>query len=111
MRKIGLKLSVNVEKIEKARLFKGQKGTYLDMTVFVDLDEQDQYGNNGFIAQSVSKEEREQGVRTEILGNTKVFYGANQTQQTPLAGQQNQPVKSVGADGGGADVLNDSIPF
>ncbi len=72
--KVGLSVRIDVTKIDKERLYKGEKGTYLDLTTFVDTDEQDQYENNGFISQSVDKEEREKGVQTPILGNVKVFY-------------------------------------
>ena len=65
-----ISLKINVSKIDKARLFKGSKGTYLDAVVFYD-DEPGQFGDNGMIVQEVSKEEREQGVRGEILGNAK----------------------------------------
>ena len=61
MAKVGVSLKIDVTKIDKARLFKGQKGTYLDATVFIDLCEADQYGNHGMITQDVSKEERQQG--------------------------------------------------
>ena len=67
--KVGLSVRIDVTKIEKERLYKGSKGTYLDLTTFVDTDQVDQYDNNGFISQSVDKEEREQGVKTPILGN------------------------------------------
>ena len=72
--KIGLNLSIDVTKIDKARLFKGKKGTYLDITTFIDVDNVDQFGNNGFISQSTTKEERQAGVKTDILGNAKVFF-------------------------------------
>ena len=73
--KIGISIKLDVTKIDKSRLFKGEKGTYLDLTTFVDLDQEDQYGNNGFISQTQTKEEREAKVPlTPILGNTKVFY-------------------------------------
>lgn len=72
--KIGVSIKIDVTKIEKARLFKGEKGTYLDLTTFIDTADVDQYGNHGFISQSVTKEEREQQVKTPILGNVKVFY-------------------------------------
>ena len=72
--KIGLTLSIDVTKIDKTRLFKGKKGTYLDITTFIDVDNVDQYGNNGFISQSTTKEERQAGVKTDILGNAKVFF-------------------------------------
>jgi hypothetical protein len=74
MAKIGVSLKINVSKIEKARLFKGEKGQYLDATVFIDLDELDQYGNSGMITQDVSKEEKQAGTKGAILGNGKVFW-------------------------------------
>jgi len=101
MRKIGLKLSVNVENIEKARLFKGQKGTYLDMAVFVDLDEQDQYGNNGMIVHAKQKGEEGQ---TPILGNAKIFWSDREDGARHASGNkaQNNPTY---------DSFDDDIPF
>ena len=42
MSKIGVSLKIDVSKIDKARLFKGAKGTYLDATVFIDMSQLDQ---------------------------------------------------------------------
>lgn len=72
--KLGISIRIDVTKIEKERLYKGKKGTYLDLTTFIDTEETDEYENNGFISQSVTKEEREQKTQTPILGNCKVFY-------------------------------------
>ena len=77
MSKIALSLKIDVSKIDKARLFSGQKGTYLDATIFVELAELDQYGNSGMITQDVTKEEKAQGVKGNILGNGKVFWVEN----------------------------------
>ena len=77
MGKIALSLKINVSEIDKARLFSGKKGKYLDCTIFVDLDQLDQYGNSGMITQDVSKEEKQQGVKGNILGNGKVFWVEN----------------------------------
>lgn len=77
MATVGISLRIDVTKIDKDRLYKGQKGQYLDLTTFVNLDEKDQYDNNGFVSQSVSKEERDAGVKTPILGNVKVFFPAS----------------------------------
>ena len=71
--------SINVMKIDKARLIEGKKGKYLNIVIFLN-DETDQYGNNGMIVQSVSKEEREAGERGEILGNVKAFKQARAEQ-------------------------------
>jgi len=51
MARVGLSVRVDVTKIDKERLYKGKKGTYLDLVTFVDLDNRDQYDNNGFISQ------------------------------------------------------------
>lgn len=96
--KIGISVKIDVTKIDKARLFKGEKGTYLDLTTFIDTDQKDQYGNHGFISQSVTKEEREQQVQTPILGNCKVFYtdgGQQQRQPQPAPQQPGQPAQGM----------------
>lgn len=72
--KIGVSLKIDVTKIDKEKLYKGAKGTYLDATAFIDLDNQGQYGDNGMITQSLTKEERQAGRKGIILGNTKVFF-------------------------------------
>lgn len=72
-------IKIDVTKIDKSRLFQGKNGAqYLDATVFVN-EEQGQYGDNGMVTQSVSKEERESGVKGAILGNVKVLgeFGDN----------------------------------
>lgn len=72
--KVGLNLSIDVTKLDKDRFVKGEKGTYVNLTTFVDIDNVDKYKNNGFINQSISKEERTNGVQTPILGNVRVIY-------------------------------------
>ena len=62
----------------------------------------DQYGQNGMIVQSVSKEEKAQGVKGPILGNAKIFWSENGMQQQQQQPQQQQPVD---------DFVGDDIPF
>jgi hypothetical protein len=84
--KYGISIKLDVTKIDKARLFQGEKGVYLDLTTFIDTENEGQYGDHGFISQSVSKEEREAKVQTPILGNVKVFFTGesdNQSNQAP----------------------------
>lgn len=68
-------LKIDVSKIEKDRLFEGSKGIYLDAILFLE-DNPDQYGQSGMIVQSVSQEERKNGVKGPILGNCKVLGGS-----------------------------------
>jgi hypothetical protein len=102
--RLGISVRIDVTKIDKARLYKGEKGTYLDLTTFIDTENKDTYNNNGFISQSTTKEERESGVQTPILGNVRVFHqSAGDTPTTPTPSQPIDP-----AAGG---VMEDDIPF
>lgn len=103
MNKIGVKLKVDVSKINKDLLFTGSKGVYLDATVFVDINEPDQYGNNGMIVQDVSQEARQAGNKGPILGNVKVFWkDGNAPQQAP---------QSQGSEFSASGEEEESIPF
>jgi len=87
--KIGIELRVDVTKIEKARLYKGKKGSYLTLTTFIDTENKDQYDNNGFISHKVTKEESDAGTKGSIVGNSKVFWqGESQANQTPQSSPQ-----------------------
>ena len=110
MAKVGVSLKIDVTKIDKNRLFQGQKGMYLDATVFIDIDQLDQYGNSGMITQDVSKEEKQQGVKGNILGNCKVFWndnGQQAAQQQGGWGKPQQPNNGLPTD----DDLDYMIPF
>ena len=89
MAKVGVSLNIDVTKVDKAHIFEGKKGKYLTMTAFIDLDEQDQYGNNGMITQKFSQEieaqMKEKGERAPILGNSKVFWSETPQPQAPVA--------------------------
>ena len=61
---------IDVTKIDKNKLFKGKKGTYCDVVIFVN-DEVDQFGNIASVQQSQSKEDREGGAPKIYLGNLK----------------------------------------
>jgi hypothetical protein len=87
-----ISIKLDVTKISKEKLYKGDKGTYLDATILMK-DEPDQYGNIGMIVQNVSKEDREAGVKGAILGNVKYIV------------KQVQPVTLM------PPIDNDSLPF
>ena len=106
MAKIGVSLKINVMEIEKARLFVGKKGTYLDATIFIDLDQKGEHGDNGMITQDVSKDERAQGVKGNILGNGTIFWSDNSAPAQPQQPQQQQQQQPPAMDD-----FDDDIPF
>jgi hypothetical protein len=60
---------IDVTKINQEFLFKGKSGTYLDIALITNKAGRDQYGNDGMIVQSVSKQARQDGKKGPILGN------------------------------------------
>ncbi|MHC4622148.1 MAG: hypothetical protein ACYTEQ_30795 [Planctomycetota bacterium] len=88
-------LNIDVKKIEKARLYEGQKGTYLDCVLIETPNGHSDY----MIVQSVSKEERDAGVQGAILGNAKDWSKSQpQTQAAPPADQNLDPDSDEGKD-------------
>ena len=71
-----IKLKMNVKKINKERLYVGEKGTYLNAVL---IEKPNDYGDDGFICEDVSKEERQQGVKGTILGSWKIVSGKPRT--------------------------------
>lgn len=61
---------IDVSKIDKSSLFKGAKGTYLDIVLKETPDSK--YGEDYMIVQSVSQEDRKNGIKGAILGNAKI---------------------------------------
>jgi hypothetical protein len=95
-------ISINVDLLDKSKLYKGKKGTYLNISGFLKEDA-DQYGNFGFITQD--------GVKTPesnapILGNFKIkgTEGLNTSVSKPatVLPIQGQP---------SAELVNDDLPF
>jgi len=107
MAKIAIGVKIDVTKLDKARFHKGQKGTYADLNLIIDLDQVDQYGNNGFITQSVTKEEREAGLKLPILGNGKIYWREEPQQQ----GYQPPPAQQTKQSAPPADDDDLGIPF
>lgn len=92
---------IDVTKIDKAKLFKGEKGTYLDV-VLVETPNS-QYDQDYMVVQSVSKQEREAGVKGAILGNAKIL-GRNKPASQTTATASSQPKPSQ-------DNLDEDVPF
>ena len=91
-----INLKIDVTKITKSRLFKGEKGTYLDCSLIPTPNSK--YGDY-MIVEQVTKEERAQNVKGVILGNGKVFKKPE---------QPSEPTKSEPED---LNKPGDNLPF
>lgn len=85
--------SIDVTKISKDKLVKGEKGTYLNITIAIN-DEVDQYGNQAGIYESQSKEERESKAKKNYLGNGKIAW-SSEGGSTPKSAPAPAPAPTV----------------
>ena len=106
MSKLGVRVKIDVSKIDKALLYKGAKGTYLDATVFIDPANPSQFGDHGMITQDISKERKDAGEKGPILGNVKIFWTEGQ-QATHNDGMQQAQQAAAPAQ----ESFDDDIPF
>jgi hypothetical protein len=99
-----IKIKLDVTKIDKSRLYKGAKGTYLDLVVY-ENESPDTYGNDYSVKQDCTKEDRDAGVKMPYIGNGKrIGQKAPPPQQTTRSIQRAQPQAQDIED-------NSEIPF
>ena len=94
-------LSIDVTKVPKERIFKGQKGSYMDLDVWINEDA-DQYGNHASANLRQSKEEREAGDKKIYVGNGKKMFGWD---------DQPAPAPATAATPASSTESQDDIPF
>ena len=99
-------LNLNLSLVDKARLYKGKKGQYLSAVLHL-TPTVDQYGNNGFVVESISKEERQAGQRGTIIGNAKIITPAGEQNVAPQVTAYTPPAAT--AQTGAYD--DDDLPF
>jgi hypothetical protein len=68
-------LSINVKKLDKLRFIEGEKGTYCNLILIETPNSE--YGDY-MVKQDMTKEERESGKDSPILGNAKIRGGKQQ---------------------------------
>ena len=99
---------IDVTKINKDLLFKGEKGTYLDLTIWIN-DKPDQFGNDISIEQRTKKDEKK-----IYLGNGK-FYVKKETESKPDnnegKSQKGTDIEQQIRDGEFIDEKEDKLPF
>ena len=104
--KIGMNLSIDVTKLHKDKLFKGKNSAkYANLTIFIDTEKKDKYGNHASVCEEQSKEERESGENKHYVGNGKIFWTdgiSKNDSQREQTRQSAHPPK---------DDFDDEIPF
>jgi hypothetical protein len=95
---------IDVLKIDKSLLFKGDKGTYLDLTIWIN-DKPDQFGNDISIEQRTKKDEKK-----IYLGNGK-FYVKKEDQKPNIPTDNKIATGSMSDINDLPDVSSNNLPF
>lgn len=95
-----IKYKIDVTKIDKRHLYKGQKGTYLSGVLFENKHGPSEYGDEGYIVQDISKEARDAGERGPIIGNWRYLEVRKPAAPKPAAPKESP-----------ANEAEDDIPF
>jgi hypothetical protein len=97
-----LAASINLNEIPKDKIIVGKKGKYLPISITLN-DELDQFGNQGPVIVSQSKEEREAKQAKTYLGNVKLVWTNGEVKKFDNPQQQAAPAPAA--------VLEDDLPF
>jgi len=102
-----IKTSINLSAIPKDKIIEGKKGKYLPITITVN-DEVDQFGNQGPVIVSQSKEEREAKMEKTYLGNAQVVWTNGEFPPPPPRDGQTPQAASTQAQ---SIAQEDDLPF
>ncbi len=97
-----LAASINLNEIPKDKIIVGKKGKYLPISITLN-DELDQFGNQGPVIVSQSKEEREAKQAKTYLGNVKLVWTNGEVKKFDNPQQQAAPVAAA--------TIEDDLPF
>lgn len=103
-----IKTSINLDQIDKSKIYVGKKGKYLPITITLN-DEVDNFGNNGPVIVEQTKEEREAKSPKTYLGNVKVVWtnGNNVAPPPRDDAQSNGGFQAAGP----TQKVEDDLPF
>ena len=97
-----IKTSIELTKIDKSKIITGAKGKYLPISLTLN-DELDQFGNQGPVIVSQSKEERAAKEAKTYLGNVKLVWTNGEVKKFDNPQQQAAPAPAA--------VVEDDLPF
>ena len=98
-----LAASINLNEIPKNKIIIGKKGKYLPISITLN-DELDQFGNQGPVIVSQSKEERAAKQAKTYLGNVKLVWTNGEVKKFDNPQGQAAPPAQAAA-------IEDDLPF
>ena len=102
-----IKTSINLAHVPKDKIINGKKGKYANISITIN-DELDNYGNQGPITISQSKDERSSKMPKTYLGNVKVVWtNGNNVEPAPRDDAQTTSFQPAPT----AKKVEDDLPF
>lgn len=100
-----ISIDIDVTQLDKERFKRitrknGNPAVFANLVLF---EKPDAHGNDGFVKQSMTKDEREQGVQLPIIGNWKHLGDKRQAAPAPAPAQAKAP--------SAPNMAEDDIPF
>ena len=97
--------SIDLSKVDKNHFYVGKDGKkFMNIAIIENRNGPDQYGNDGMITQSVSKEDRLKGVKGPIIGNWRRIESKDKADQKTSPKAKSAPLKMNSDDGEGSTV-------
>jgi hypothetical protein len=102
---------IDVTQIDKSRLYQGKKGKYLDIVLTPTPNAK--YEQTHMVVQSVSKKERDQGIKGNILGNAKEIERGHRgyNEEPPAHRRQLAGAEAKDEPDWAAEQDQDDVPF
>ena len=111
MAKRPIKIKINVSKILKEHMFKGQKGVYLDVVAWPNKEGPSKNGETHYVVQELSREAREAGERGPIIGNLTLPEEEAPPPHQQAARPQQRPAQQAQQESVSDGMEDDDIPF
>lgn len=73
-RTLGVNIGIALDKLDRSKFVESNGKKYLNLTTFINLDELGQFGDNGGLWHSQSKEERENKNPKIYVGNASIVF-------------------------------------
>jgi hypothetical protein len=101
MNKMGLKINLDLSKLDKSRFIKGKSGVYTDLVAWVTPNQLTAIDSHGSVKQQATKEERDAGSDKDLpfIGKVDIFWTDDNSHIQQIKNQSTQ------------DEFDDDIPF
>ena len=104
-----IKIKIDVSKIDKTALYRGEKAIYLDAVAWPNKSGVGKYGDTHYLVQELPRERRDDGDRGAIIGNMTVPDNDPPQPQSRSVKPAPRNVQEAFPDGPDGD--EDDIPF